>query len=119
MSIVEEMSKKKYLFLNKIDFSDLISSQRIFCEYYENRLLSMKILLPTALFQKINKNNTPHPRYNIFWSIKIRLLNFGRLVAEHKFAWDYLFFYGLFFSYVWRYVSISEIIFKKILLKIK
>jgi coenzyme F420 hydrogenase subunit beta len=119
VSIINDLSNKKHIYLNKIDLSNVIASQRIFSEYYENRLLSMKILLPNTLFQQIYKNNKLHLKSNVFWSIKIRILNLGRLVAENKYTWNYLFYYGLFFIYVWRYISISEIIFNKILMKIK
>jgi len=109
--ILLKMKKEKYIYFDNISEAELLRSQAIFSDYYDNIYTTRRTLLKKALTQNsVDKSN----RINYSWLIKLHLITFGMKLSEYRSLWRFLFVYGIFFMFAYRCIEYFDTVFKKL-----
>lgn len=109
--ILLKMKEERYIYFDNISEADVIRAQAIFSDFYDNIYTTRRILLKNDLV--INSPNGEN-RINYFWLIKLYLIKFGMKLSKHRSLWRFLFIYGIFFMYAYRYIDYLDAVFKKL-----
>jgi len=105
-NILSNMQQERAIFLGEVTKEQLIQSQKIFSDYVSNYPTTCRVLLGRKYFNRHFDNEKP--RFNLFWGMKITLLNFGMRLTHVKRLWPYLFIYGIIFRYGYQWLSLAE-----------
>ncbi|WP_301002667.1 Coenzyme F420 hydrogenase/dehydrogenase, beta subunit C-terminal domain [Methanoculleus sp.] len=110
--ILFDMQQEKALFLKEATEDQLIQSQKIFSDYVDNYPTTCRVLLGRKYFNR--HFCAEKPRLNLLWGMKISLVLLGMKLSRIKGLWPYLFIYGIIFRYGYQWLSLAELLKKKI-----
>ena len=109
--ILLKMKEEGYIYFDNISEAQVIRSQAIFSDFYNNICTTHRILLKND--PDINSPAREN-HINYSWLIKLHLITFGMKISEHRSLWRFLFIYGIFFRYAYRYVNYIVAVSKKL-----
>lgn len=109
--ILLKMKGDKYIYFDDISEAQVIGSQGIFSDFYNNIYSTYRILLKKQLDVNLPAREN---HINYAWLIKLHLITFGMKLSEHRSLWRFLFIYGIFFRYAYRYVNYIVAVSKKL-----